>query len=539
MPSSAARFGSRRLIQTPTRRRASAPPPTSPENYGPPNPLLLVALAVVPTEAQAAIERFLKSSRRPALLEPGEPLLPLEADNYTLQLRSSRLTLQVWDQTRNLVRRVTGVAHEARGRLELVVEQFARKEGRLFLVDLARPSSQDFERRSERLVFRERFRQFLTRQFAGWTVAEISAEPNLEASLSPTYPRAFLRRGQDGWAVIGAPPESDPAGLLAFGLIWLDYLRRREKRLAIDGLALYVPRGQERHTCLRLGWLNEDVARYELFAYDERDFAAHVDPRDYGNVDTRVEVCRGAAPLGAFERLLTSPEVERVARYDGAVSLRVRGVEFAQVAESGARFGLAQRTAASARDVPEVERLARDLAQRRSPAAEDREHPLYRRNPEAWLESQVRAQIEQVYAPLESAPVYNQVPAFAGGDRGVLDLLAVERSGRLAVLELKATADLHLPMQALDYWLRVKWHLDRDEFTPNGYFPGIQLRPEPPRLFLVSPALEFHPTTETLLRFFSPAIDVQRVGVGVEWRKGLEVMFRLSGAERPSTEPRA
>jgi hypothetical protein len=84
-----------------------------------------VALAAIPLDAQAAIERFLKSSRQPALLEPGEPLLLLAADNYTLQLRSSRLTLQVWDQTRNLVRRVTGVAHEARGRLELVVEQFA------------------------------------------------------------------------------------------------------------------------------------------------------------------------------------------------------------------------------------------------------------------------------------------------------------------------------------------------------------------------------------------------------------------------------
>ncbi len=117
----------------------------------------------MPADVQAAIERFLKSSRQPALLEPGEPLLPIEADNFSLQLRSSRLTLQAWDQTRNLVRRVTGVAAESRGRLELIVERFARKEGRLFLVDLSRPAGQDFERRSERLVFRERFRQFLTR----------------------------------------------------------------------------------------------------------------------------------------------------------------------------------------------------------------------------------------------------------------------------------------------------------------------------------------------------------------------------------------
>ncbi len=504
-----------------------------PENSRAPSAPLLVTQAAPPADTQATIENFLKSSRRPALLEPGEPLLPLAADNYALQLRSSRLTLQAWDDTRNLVRRVTGVAHQSRGRLELVVEQFAHREGRLFLVDLARPSSQDFERRSERLIFRERFRQFLTRQFPDWTLAEISAEPNLEASLSPSYPRAFLRRGQSGWAAIGAPPESDAAGLLTFGLIWLDHLRRREKRVAIEGLALYVPRGQERHTSLRLPWLSEEAARYELFAYDEHDFTAHIDPADFGNVDTRVEVCRQPAPLGPFAPLLDQPEVEHVARHDGSIRLRVRGVEFAQASESGVRFGLARRATAHPHHLPEIARLAQELAARRSPAAEDRDHPLYRRNPEAWLESQVRAHVEHIYAPLQPTPIYDQVPAFAGGDRGVLDLLAVERSGRLAVLELKATADLQLPIQALDYWLRVKWHLDRDEFTPNGYFPGVQLLPEPPRLFLVSPALEFHPASEIVLSFFSPAIDVQRVGVGVEWRKGLQVMFRLSGAERP------
>ncbi len=483
--------------------------------------------------AHAAIQRFLQSARQPALLEPGEPLLPLTADNYTIQMTSSRLTLQAWDRTRNLVRRVTGIAHEAPGRLELNVEKFARKEGRLFLLDLARPSSRHLEDRSQRLVFRERFRQFLTRQFADWTLAELSAEPNLEASLSPTYPRAFLRQGQRAWAALGSPPDADPAGLLTFGLIWLDHLRRREKRLSLEGLALYVPRGQERNNSLRLACLNHELARYELFAYDERDYSLRVDPRDFGNVDTNVELCRRPASLGPFESLAASAGIERIPKHDGCVSLRVRGVEFAQASESGLRFGLEHRTQAQPSDLAEIARLAAAVAIRRSPASSDRAHPLYRRNPEAWLESQVRAHIEQVHAPLRPDPIYNQVPAFVGGDRGVLDLLAVERSGRLAVLELKASADIQLPMQALDYWLRVKWHLDRDEFTPNGYFPDIPLRPDPPRLFLVSPSLEFHPATETLLSYFAPSIDVMRVGLGVEWRKGLEVMFRLNGAERP------
>jgi hypothetical protein len=59
------------------------------------------------------------------------------------------------------------------------------------------------------------------------------------------------------------------------------------------------------------------------------------------------------------------------------------------------------------------------------------------------------------------------------------------------------------------------------------------LRPEPPRLLLVSPSLEFHPSTETILSYFLPTIDVERIGLAADWRKRLKVMFRLRGAERP------
>ena len=58
--------------------------------------------------AQAAIERFLKASRQPAVLEPGEEVLPLAAGNFVLEIHGSRLTLQAWDRTRNLVRRIAG-----------------------------------------------------------------------------------------------------------------------------------------------------------------------------------------------------------------------------------------------------------------------------------------------------------------------------------------------------------------------------------------------------------------------------------------------
>jgi hypothetical protein len=319
-------------------------------------------------------------------------------------------------------------------------------------------------------------------------------------------------------------------------LIWLSYLRARERRVTIEGLVIYVPQGHQQSTALRLLCLDAATAHFALFAYSPADLLVAIDPRDHGNLDTRLEPCRRPRPNQPepWAGVTSLPGVERVPKQDGRASLRVRGLEFAQLSSEGDLvFGMDERQPARAHHADEIERLVEELDRARSPEADDRDHPLYRRYPEAWLESLVRCQLETVDATLRADPVYDQVPAFAGGERGILDLLAVDRAGRLAVVELKATADLHLPLQALDYWVRVKWHLDRGEFTDQGYFPGLALQPEPPRLLLVSPSLEFHPTTEAILSYFSPSIEVVRVGLGMEWRKGLQVMFRLVGAERP------
>jgi hypothetical protein len=216
-----------------------------------------------------------------------------------------------------------------------------------------------------------------------------------------------------------------------------------------------------------------------------------------------------------------------------SLSLRVRGLEFGRLRDGLLTFGLDQQVRADASHFAEVERLAAGIARLRSAGSPDRGNPLWRRHPERWLESQVRANLEALDATLWREPVYGQVPAVAGVERGVIDLLAADRGGRLAVLELKASQDLHLPLQALDYWMRVKWHAERGEFAAQGYFPGIPLMPAPPRLLLVAPAMEFHPTTEAILRHFDPGIEVERLGLAVEWQKGVAVALRARGARSP------
>jgi len=481
-------------------------------------------------EIRQKIELFLARCPEPLLSEPGEESLAITADNFVLESRNGALSLQAWDNRRNLVRRVTGIEQESRGKLVLRIQRFGKRTGKLSLIDPRTADRENLSVRSGRLEFRELFRQFLRRQFPNYKLAELTTEADLEHSLSPAYPRALLRQGASGWAAIGAsldPFHSD--AVLTFGLIWLDYLRNREPGMVIHGLILYLPACAEKTTCLRLLFLNLEIAQYSAFAYTEDGTEEPIDLRDYGNLDTRLEQCRRRLPSDT-DRLLASirelPDVEEVERTGGELSLRVHGAEFARTSGSDVLFGIDTRRPARDGTAPAIRRLAEELSRLRSPDAADRQNPLFLRNPEAWLESQVRSHIETIDARLLPAPIYGQVPAFAAAGRGVLDLLAVDRTGRLAIIELKASEDIHLPLQALDYWMRVRWHLQRREFSAHGYFPALELRSDPPRLLLVAPALEFHPSNERVLRYLAPSIELERVGVGIEWRKELKVMFR-------------
>jgi hypothetical protein len=108
----------------------------------------------------------------------------------------------------------------------------------------------------------------------------------------------------------------------------------------------------------------------------------------------------------------------------------------------------------------------------------------------------------------------------------VLDLLSVTHQGRLVVIELKASEDLRLPVQAVDYWLRVRRHQREADFQRDGYFPGVVIDPQPPLVWLVSPGLRFHSATDTLLKYLSPEIRVTRIGLAENWRRGLKIIFR-------------
>ena len=380
----------------------------------------------------------------------------------------------------------------------------------------------------------------LEREFPLWRLSPVTSGADLERSLSPLYARGKMSQGGVLWAVIGGAEDLSAAaadGILACGLIWLDLVRRGAGRKVCTGLRVILPKGRETVTAARMAWLRSDELHFELWAYSSRGELRRIEPETAGNLTVSVPRCHPPPkPTGATaERLaeaLARVDVESVPLPDGALSLRVRGIEFAQVGRAVMTFGLAGRQSATAKNFPEALRLVDQLSRFRSPDPPSVTNPLYTRNPELWLESQVRKNPTAVDPSLRPTPIYSHVPAAAGRDRGVLDLLAVDAAGRLVVLELKADEDLQAPLQALDYWIRVRLAHERGDFARQGYFPGVALSAAAPRLVLAAPALKFHPTTETILRYLREEARPERVGFSMDWRRELTATFRLKGAER-------
>ncbi len=314
-------------------------------------------------------------------------------------------------------------------------------------------------------------------------------------------------------------------------------------------MALFLPGGAGQLTAQRLHQLNQDMLPCRLFRFNEHGSAGEVDRGDLGNLETSLLPRQIAPPLGEgelamLERLVSGYGVSAVCRHDGSLSLRVNGLEFAQLYEGSFRT-TTETHSVSRRSSPacdpflsgntlsskEVEGLAAELVQRRHAGASDRRHPLYRGSPECWLDAAVRANLELIDANLLPDRLHGEVLTQSGLASGRADLLAISREGRLTVLELKAGEDIHLALQALDYWLRVAWHSGRGEL--DNLFPGMSVLREEPKLILVAPAICFHPATDTILRYFPSKICVERVGLNLEWQDKLKVVLRLSGCRSP------
>lgn len=518
----------------------------------------LVKTETSAAEFACALEAFLAEHPRAAVLEDGRVFFEMQTARYALSAEHGRCVLHLWSEERNLVRTVTNL--DARKNvLRIETRRFGQSKPQTLQLVPDRDTRTPSTREATRKRYLRLLERVVLRAFPDYTLDSLGNAIDLEHSFGPAYARGVLVRGAKGWAIIAVNGEETQAtidGALTLGILWLAYCREHSGgRRVFEGLKVIVPAGAAAVTRGRMAWLNPALAKWELYELDERcETLESAEIGDEGNLDIRLvhnfsrerTLERSEAAVDRLLALLPKgmkPHTEIRPLTSTEISFRLHGLEFARIRHGVAAGSFARQDTitfgAGANETPltgETEDLFRDLMQRVYDArfaGGSVRNPLYRLQPERWLESELRQGLAELEPAIREEFVYVQVPAFAGGDRGMIDLLSVTRSGRLLVIELKANEDLHLPLQGLDYWLRVRQVHAAGELHKHGYFHAVELSSAPPLLMLVAPALRIHPANETVLRYLKPEVDWTLVALDEHWRKRRRVIFRKR-SEKPA-----
>jgi len=500
-----------------------------------------------------SLQQFLSEARSGIVIEDGQVLFDLDSAQYSISCERGRCLLHLWSEERNIVRQVVD-AESKNGVLTLSVRRFAQARPHKLEICRDRDRRTPTARKAARSLYARALERVLRRHVPDWSLegGKLSTTMDLERSFSPVYARGLLRKGRSAFAALGVNSQETQGAIdaaLTFGLLWLDFCREREAgRSVVEGLRLYVPAASSTTLQIRLAHLNREAAKFHLFELEERDEdVREIDVSDTGNINTRLVRFPETAQVRArFEKAVNTvlaavPQAEIAVLSPTELAFRLHGLEFARVravnvpgsfqVEEELIFGAAGFQARlTDENEPAFNEFCATVAAARMLDG-DRRDPLWRMYPERWLESLVFKNVAAIDSRLDPRHVYSQVPAFSASDRAMIDVLTCTQERRLAVLELKADEDIHLPLQGLDYWARVCWHHSRGEFRQYGYFPGVQLSSRPPLLFLVAPSLRMHPAVDTILRYFSPEIEWAMAGVDERWREGVRVVFRKSSTQ--------
>ena len=494
----------------------------------------------------SALEGFLSGSSGALVREEGAVLFDLAEAKYSVSGENNKCLIHFWSEERNLVRRVLDV--ESKGEtLRVTVQKIGQPKPVRLEICRERDPRTAAAKKAARAGYQRILERVLRKRFPDLALVKLSHAVDLENSFGPIYSRGLLRRGQSGFAVLGVNREELQTSIdaaLTFGILWLSSCRHAAAgKIVIEGLKLFVPANTSTLLRERIAHLDENAAKWELYELDEReDDLRQMEITDRGNVLTRLVRCpeneeistRFGGPIALVRSMMAEAEIGVLSPAE--ISFRCHGLEFARARLSAKPSSLqgvpelvfgagSEQRVLDDSNLTKFEGLVRSIGEVRH-ADGPHECRWWRLHPERWLESLVIQNISALDDQLDPRWCYSQVPAFSAADRAMIDVLTVTREGRLALLELKADEDIHLPLQAIDYWARVTWHHDRREFQKFGYFTGRELSPQTPFLVMVAPALHVHPATDTLLKYISPEIEWVLLGIDERWRKELRVVFR-------------
>lgn len=438
-------------------------------------------------------------------------------------------------------------------RIELQVSRHSGNLTGLLLIQVDPADSLPILARPRRAEFHDRLLKLIRRMFPFAHIQRASAHQSPTGQRSVYFSRVWLTAQTNQWVAIGINPgELKPAQHQVVAAVLEMTTELLKTGVPITKALIFAPREGIEHIFRQITLIRG--LKLELFELEATCTTAR--PISYrpdqpalftGPVSQFFEATGDILPLTEDERDqlnrivdLSPTTITRCqSRSHPWISIRWNGLEFARLSRetphspahlrfgiSALRHPLRQLTPATHKRFANLIQL---LGKHRTGQSSGSRHPLYRLQPERWLESVVQREISYLDSSLQPHTVAEQVAAFTLTEGGFVDLLGVRDNGQLAIFELKASADPHHLWQGLEYWYRVQNHLHRGDIHRHPAFAQLNISPSlPPVLFLIAPMLDLHPTTQDSLRWIDPAVPIQIIGIGQQWRQSLKVIFRKS-----------
>ena len=378
----------------------------------------------------------------------------------------------------------------------------------------------------------------------GAKVERAVLSPGMRRDQPGRYARIILRLPRERLAATSTVALSEARNVDSFfssALLWFQRLRQSPRRPFVEKLLLVVERevlegARQRHALLRRS-LNRAIEILEIDeAWEKVTVVRSFERRDLWRKRlARFPPVSEAQTSEQLRQILAlAPHAIDVVSSRHGQTLRYHGLPFARVRRVMEKdrvwFGIegARRRLLDEYHEPDWAKLLHDLETYRSESCRDRKHWLYRAAGEAWLKSILRRDISKLDPGLIVAPLHAQFRTSHGGPTGArpIDLLALRHDGRLVVIELKVNEDREHVFQGVDYWRRVEAHRRRGHISTAKLFGERELSDESPLVYLVAPALRFHPSFATLARTIASDVEVYRFDINEDWRGGVRVVRR-------------
>jgi len=392
---------------------------------------------------------------------------------------------------------------------------------------------------SKRQLFAKALSELLTKTYG--SVDEVSGDSRLS-----TYYCYFRAQGRGFCAVNDYEISAIKAGILTFGLLFHSLHCKSTDTLTIFLPATIDPsvrsRFQRLSSCLRVKVELFQLSYYlvkmerltipaiqDIIAQPGNDIVARHDTNAFHKSLDPAHSGHAVDIISEVKRL--SPLV-RAYYFNRAVSFRIKGLEFARLLTPQDRtkwklqVGVENKKSCPV-DIPlpdntssAVRGFAHKLTTRRV-ARRGNKTEYYKRQPESWLESIILENPSLIDPDL--AVVHTQVAtdrsATLGNDvRRYIDALGLMRDGRLVVIELKITPNIHAVLQVLDYWIWTEQN--KAMLQTSNYFPNLNIdTSKPTRLIIAAPEGAFHTHTLVIAGTLLDSIRVELVPLPKRWRE--------------------